>query len=340
MGISYFGRATLGGALLALMAGSASADTITLRYSNWLPATYFINTDLIFPWIAEVERVTEGRVKIEPTPKVVGTAPTQFDVVADGQADLAFIVPGYTPGRFPLIEGFELPFYGDQPAKRSAATWRVYEKHIAPLNTFEGVHVLTLFSGSPAQLFTTSKPMVTLETMGGAKLRSPQPATTEMLTLLGAVPVVKPVPEIYELASGGVIDGGVITPETVTGFKLESVLKQLSYYPGGLATTVNMLAINPDSWARISPEDQAAITAISGEVLAQKSGDAHQKAIDAAFASFEGSGVQRQDATPEVVSQIQEKIAPIETAWVTRAKEAGLADPQAMLTDLKAEIAK
>ncbi|MFP1644700.1 TRAP transporter substrate-binding protein [Pontitalea aquivivens] len=340
MGISIIGRAALGGSLLVLMAGAAAAETVTLRYSNWLPTTYFINTDLIFPWIAEVEKVTEGRVKIEPTPKVVGSAPTQFDVVADGQADIGFVVPGYTPGRFPLIEGFELPFYGDQPAKRSPATWEVYEKNVAPLNIFEGVHVLTLFSGSPAHLFTTKEPIVTVEGLKGAKLRSPQPATTEMLNLLGAVPVVKPVPEIYELAAGGVIDGGIITPETVTGFKLEGVLKQLSFYPGGLASTVNMLAINPDSWERISEQDRAAITAISGAVLAQQSGDAHQKAVDAALSSFEGLGVVRADAAPEVVTQIQGIIAPIEADWIARAKNAGLADPQAMLDDLRAATAK
>lgn len=336
MKLSIWGRGLLAAATLAATSVGAQAQEMTLRYSNWLPATYFINTDLIFPWIEEVEKVTEGRVKISVSPKVIGTAPTQFDVVRDGLADIAFVVPGYTPGRFPLIEGLELPFYGDQPVTRSPASWKIYEKHIAPLNTFEGVHVLTLFTGSPAQLFTVKTPITTVEGFAGAKLRSPQPATTEVLTLLRAVPVVKPVPEIYELASGGVIDGGVITPETITGFKLDGVLKQLSFYPGGLATTVNMLAINQDTWSRISEKDRAAITAISGEVLATKSGAAHQKAIDAAYQSFKTSGVQRADAAAEVVGQIRQIIAPVETAWVERAGKAGLADPQGMLTDYKA----
>lgn len=339
MEFSRLGRILACGTAMALAALPASAQNVKLRYSNWLPASYFINADLVFPWFEEVARVTEGRVTIEPTPKVIGATAAQFDVLRDGLADMAFVVPGYTPGRFPLIEGLELPFYGDRPETRSPATWRVYEKHIAPLDIFKGVHVLTLFTGTPAQMFTASAPIDTVAGFNGAKVRSPQPATTEMLSLLGAVPIVKPVPEIYELASGGVIDGGIIPPDVITGFKLESVLKQHSYYAGGLANTVNMIAINNDAWERISEQDRAAITAISGEVLAEKSGEAHRKSLERALAGLEASGVTRVDVPLEVVDEVKKIIAPVEAVWIERAVAAGLSDPRAMLDDLKAQAA-
>ena len=39
-----------------------------------------------------------------------GTPPQLYDQARDGVADIVWTLPGYTPGRFPRIEVFELPF--------------------------------------------------------------------------------------------------------------------------------------------------------------------------------------------------------------------------------------
>src|SRR5688572_17690140 len=88
---------------VSLAATTAFAQT-TIKYSNWLPVTHFIHKDVMVPWFAEIEKVTAGRVKIEVLPKVVGTAASQFDVVRDGLADVGYVIPGYTPGRFTVTE--------------------------------------------------------------------------------------------------------------------------------------------------------------------------------------------------------------------------------------------
>ena len=58
---------------LALRMQPTPRDTVTLRYSNWLPVTHHLVQQLMLPWAADVEKVTEGRVKVEMLPKVVGT---------------------------------------------------------------------------------------------------------------------------------------------------------------------------------------------------------------------------------------------------------------------------
>lgn len=109
--MTFMSRKLLSGILLAAMAsapltGPAQAESVTLRYSQWLPATYPLQAEIIDPWFEEIARVTEGRVTIVATPKVVGTVAGQYDVLVDGLADVALVVPGYTPGRFPLTEGW------------------------------------------------------------------------------------------------------------------------------------------------------------------------------------------------------------------------------------------
>ena len=40
---------------------SAQAQTVW-RFSNWLPPTHHVITEMIQPWAADVEKATEGRV--------------------------------------------------------------------------------------------------------------------------------------------------------------------------------------------------------------------------------------------------------------------------------------
>ena len=75
-------------AAVTLLSFGANAADITLRYSNWLPAGYHLTDQVMKPWMEDVERVTEGRVKVEILPKVVGTVPGQYDAAADGLADV------------------------------------------------------------------------------------------------------------------------------------------------------------------------------------------------------------------------------------------------------------
>ena len=184
-------------AVLGTLAAShapATAQT-TLKYSNWLPAGQAMRVEVIEPWIAEVAKVTQGRVKIDTLPKVVGSVTAQFDVARDGQADLVVFIPGYTPNRFDILEVAQLPFMGDDPERLAPVVDRFYRKNLASYNELRGVHPLSVYVVSPGQLFNRVRPIKTLADFKGLKMRSPQASATQALTLLGAVPVSKPVSE-------------------------------------------------------------------------------------------------------------------------------------------------
>ena len=321
-------------------AATASAQEVKLRYSNWLPPTYFVMTEILQPWMKDIERVTEGRVTFDILPKVVGTVPGQYDVVRDGLADVAMLTPSLQPNRFPLISGMELPFLGDSALTRSPASWRAYEKYLIPTGIFPEVVVLGLFAGNTAQIVTTSKEIKVAGDVSGLKLRVPSPTVSELVGLLGGTPISKPFTEIYELATSGVIDGGVIPPETMPAFKLEGALKQVSQVPGGLANTINIVAINKDKWNTISEADRAAILEVSGEKLAVLSGEVHQKNTDTARKVLMDAGVKFSTIDEAGTQSIKTVLEPIRGKWVDSAKAAGLANPDEFLDYLEAEIAK
>ena len=49
--------------------------------------------------------------------------------MTDGIADIVWTLPGYTAGRFPKMEVFELPFMIGDAEAASKAAWEFYEKH-------------------------------------------------------------------------------------------------------------------------------------------------------------------------------------------------------------------
>ena len=116
----------------------ASAQ-VELSMSAWVPPSHMLVKDGMVPWMKEVERVTDGRVKVKLLPKPVTNPINHFDAVRDGLADVAFVSHAYTPARFQLVRVGVLPFSGDNAEVNSVALWRIYSKHFLKQDEHKGV---------------------------------------------------------------------------------------------------------------------------------------------------------------------------------------------------------
>jgi TRAP-type C4-dicarboxylate transport system substrate-binding protein len=325
----------LGASLCAL---PATAQTTVIRYSNWLPPGQAMRVNVIEPWIAEVEKVTQGRVKIVTEPKVVGTVPAQFDVARDGQADLVVFVNGYTPGRFDIMEVTELPFTSDNAEQYAAVVWRFYQKQLVKYNEYKGVHPLSVFVVGTGQFFNNKKPIKSMADFKGLKFRSPQAGVNQSLTLLGAVPVLKPISELYELLSSGVLDGTVLVPESVASFKLADSLPYATIIPGALYNTILTLGINEDKWNSIKKQDQDAIMKISGEPFARAVGRTYMQGDEATWAAYRKAGRTIETASPAMIAEMKTALKPVEVTWMEKARKKGVAQPEKLIEALHAEL--
>ena len=332
--------AMVSAALAALVSGvPLHAQTTVLKYSNWLPPGQAMRVEVIEPWLAEIEKVTQGRVKVDTMPKVVGSVPAQFDVARDGQADLVVFIPGYTPNRFDVLEVIQLPFMSDNPETFAPAADRFFRKHLASYNEFKGVHPLSVYVVSPGQIFNSKRPLRTVADFKGLKIRSPQPSATQALSLLGAVPVNKPVSETYELLSSGILDGTFMPPESIPAFKLTDLVPHGTIVPGAIYNTVLVMGINEDKWKSLRQEDRDAITRISGDVFARNVGRAYANGDKAAFDTLRKAGKTVETLPAAVVTEVRQILLPIERDWIEKAKKKGVADPQKLIDQLRADLA-
>ena len=339
MNLNRLSRGALTVAAFTLAAATASAQTTVLRHSNWFPEGQVMRVNVIEPWIAEVAKVTNGRVHIDTLPKVVGSVSGQLDVARDGQADITVLSTGYTPGRFDMLEIGELPFMGDNPSVFGPALHRFYTKHLASYNEFKGVVPLSVFVVAPPQIFNAKRALHSIADFKGLKLRSNNATTTTALSLLGAVPVSKPATETYELISSGVLDGSMMPPESIVAFKLVEKSNFATIVPAALSNSILALVINEAEWKSLSQADRDAISKISGEVFAKKIGDAYAPGNEATWDAMRKAGKSIETVSAPMLAEMKALLKPMEATWADRAKKKGAAQPEKLIEALRAEVA-
>lgn len=96
----------------AAFALPAAAQEVTLKFHHiWNPQA-MASVNVIAPWCDKVAKESNNRLKCQVLPSMSGggTPPQLVDRVKDGVDDIVITLPGYTAGRFPTMEVFELPF--------------------------------------------------------------------------------------------------------------------------------------------------------------------------------------------------------------------------------------
>ena len=256
--------AAAAGAMLALTATGALAQEVTLKLHQMLPAQAAVPSLILDVWADKVEADSGGRIKIDrfPAMQLGGTPPELVDQAMDGVADVVWTVVGYTPGRFPSTEVFELPFFVSDPMAASYAYWKMYEKDMQA--EFEGLHMLGTWVHGPG-LFHTKDPVETPADLQGMKIRGGSRLVNQMLEAVGATPVGMPVPAVSEALSKGVIDGTTLPWEVTSSLKVAELVTNHTDFEGpGLYTLTFIMAMNPAAYDALPDDLKAIIDANSG----------------------------------------------------------------------------
>ncbi len=252
-------RNTLLGLAAAAAMASAAFAQVTLKLHQFLPAQANVPKLILDVWADQVEADSEGRIKIEryPAMQLGGTPPELMDQVMDGVVDIVWTVVGYTPGRFPSTEVFELPFMMTDARAASRAYWEMFEKHMKDTE-FADVHIMATWVHGPG-IFHSKDPIATPDDLRGMKIRGGSRSINTLLTKFGATPVGMPVPAIPEALSKGVIDGTTIPWEVTPALKVPELVGNHTEFSGAaLYTLTFVLAMNKGTYESL-PDDLKAV---------------------------------------------------------------------------------
>ena len=255
----------------AALGGSAYAQEVTLRLHQFLPPPATVPAKILKPWAAGVEEASGGRIKIEhfDAMSLGGRPPELMDQARDGVVDLSMTVVGYTPGRFPRTEVFELPFIMTNPVATASAYWEMVETDWQS-NEYKDLKVLGAWVHGPGVVHSKDG-VNSLEDMKGLTVRGPTRIINDMLSELGAEPVGMPLPAIPEALSKGVVKGTVIPWEVTPAIRLSELVTNHTEFAGdeALYAATIVLVMNKAKYDALPDDLKAVIDEASGAKLSR-----------------------------------------------------------------------
>lgn len=329
-----------GAAFVALMASSAMAQEFTLKLEHFLPPQANVPVKILDVWADRVEADSDGRIKVERYAAMAlgGAPPELYDLAKDGAIDIAWTVVGYTPGRFPTTEVFELPFMVSDARAASYAYWKMYEAHMQ--EEFAGVKMLGTWVHGPG-MFHTADPVETPADLQGMKIRGGSRLVNQLLERVGATPVGMPVPAVSEALSKGVIDGATIPWEVTTSLKIPELVENHTEFEGpALYNLTFVMTMNQGAYDGLPADLQAVIDQNSGLDFSVFAGgeqsDADGPARDVAVEL--GNNIITISAD-QAAADWAPIVDPIYADWIADVAEQGL-DGQALIDEARALMAE
>ena len=308
----------------------------TLTMSSWVSPAHHLSVYLA-NWGVQVEKATQGRLKMQMLAKHPSAAPGTFDAVRDDLMDVSYVTASYTPARHVLPLLAELPGAGATAEINSVAYSRIYWKYFHKIGEYNGVKLLGVFTHGPGQMFNTKRAIKDIADLKGMKIRTGGGIAEAMARALGTSAFVKPAPESYELLNSGIADGVFFPLESVVSFKLDTVLKYATLFPGGFYSSSFGFFMNEGKWNKLPKQDQDAILTLSGETLARAVGKSWDNADRAGLEALKKTGVNIAPATPALVKEAQAVAKPIIQDWIKQATAKGV-DGAKVYAEFQAEL--
>jgi len=266
---------SLAAAAASMALSCVAQEVVTLKVHHFWPPGAMPPTRILGPWCDKIAADSNNRMKcqIYPAMQLGGTPAQLFDQAKDGVSDVSFTLPGYTAGRFPIMEVFELPFITSTAEAGSKAAWDYYVKY--GQKEFAGVRPLMFAVHDDGYIHTRDKQVKVMADLKGLKMRAPTRMTNKLLGALGATPVAMPLPQVPEAVAKGVIDGFLLPWEVIPSVKLQEMVKYHSETDPSrpaLYTSVFIMAMNPAKYNALAPDLKAIIDRNSGAVLSAAAG--------------------------------------------------------------------
>lgn len=311
-----------------------SDKPIELSYSIFFPDVH-IQCQTAKAWASEIEKRTEGRVRIKIHPGgTLTSAPQCYDGVVNGISDIGMSCFAYTRGRFSLLEGLDLPVgYPDGTTATKIATELAMKYKPAEIND---VHLLLIHAHGPG-ILASKKAVRTLDDMKGLKVRATG-LSTKIVEALGGNPVAMAQGDTYEALQKGVVEATLCPIETLKGWKQGEAISFVTDSSHIGYTTAMFVAMNRKAWDKLPADIQDVFTKTSSEWVARH-GAAWDQADQEGKAFIEELKREIIPLTPEQQELWKGRVQPIIDEYVAAAKGKGLPGDE-FLKDIQMMIAQ
>jgi TRAP-type C4-dicarboxylate transport system substrate-binding protein len=231
----------------------------------------------VIPFLDRVVADSKGTLDYKWFPGgTLGRAPTeQLALVQNGVADIAIVVPSYTPGAYDAYDVTQLPGVAASTRAASIGAWRAFEAGLLP--AIEKVKVLGIVT-TASNVLHTRTPTPTIAALSGLKIRAPGQIQISALDRLGAAGVGNiRGSEIAEALSRNLLDGVTMDWIGIKEFRVDRTSPH--HIDTDFGRLLTMLPMNAAKFESLPEPAKAAFARHGGPAYAEFAGKAFDDAV-------------------------------------------------------------
>jgi TRAP-type transport system periplasmic protein len=235
------------------------AKPITLTFSMFEPAIAMSWADFYKPWFDDIEKRSNGRVKIEShLGGELLSLPDTYNGIVQGTVDMGHVFPSMVQGKFTMSEIVNFWSYDKNLANKGRICWDLFKAVPEAFKQYNETKLIWFGSSYTGGLGTTKKPLITLEDLKGTKITTTGAWCAVRQELLGIVPVALPPEAMVTSMQTGIIDGMAAPAWGLRDMGWGSVMKFMTVvniYDGGYA-----FMMNQKTWDKLPADIQKIFT--------------------------------------------------------------------------------
>ncbi|QEN08220.1 TRAP transporter substrate-binding protein [Oceanispirochaeta crateris] len=300
-----------------------------LNYAVFFPASH-LQAQTAEAWAEEVGKRTDGQVQITLFHGGTLTKAAQtYEAVVSGVADIGMSVFAYTRGRFPLLEGLDLPVgYPDGVTATRIANELVQKYKPEELSD---VHVLYIHAHGPG-ILASRKEIRSFGDITSMKIRATG-LSAKIVSALDGTPISMSQGDTYESLQKGVVDATFCPVETLKGWKQGEVIDYVVDSKSIGYTTTMFVVMNKAKWEALPENLQSIMTDVSEEWIF-KQGEAWDESDRQGEAFVKDLGKTFVSLNDDDNKALVEAMAPVYAEYEAATAEKGLPG-EAFLNDLQ-----
>jgi TRAP-type C4-dicarboxylate transport system substrate-binding protein len=310
-------------AAIAAVANAGFAGAVgTARAQTFEFAVWYSDRDFyaehVRRWVAEIERRTEGRVKINlhfsgalvPAKETVNAV--RSGAVGGGTTSISFVAGLVRP-----VSYMEPLLWIPADPKITVPTIHQLLEPSRKLMERRGLKLMFTFPSAGLVTNCISGHVKKTADFKGKKVRAAGRWQGIQLRAVGAAPVAIDPGEVYIALQNKTVDCMMFLANLTLSAKVYEVAPYITYWRDG--ANASMYYLNLDQWNKVSPADQKVMLDVSNEVVAGAAPKLVQMEHDAVDA-LEKAGAKVYRATDEEISELKKAMSVV---WQDVEKVAG-----------------
>ncbi|WP_134324179.1 TRAP transporter substrate-binding protein DctP [Cumulibacter soli] len=250
--------------------------TITLRLVSGLSSQHGWYVGTVEPWMDRVVELTDGKVEFETfTGGELIETPEESEAIMNGAADVALMMPIYSPDQFPLSEVTMLPLQYSDPMIMTTAWQALLQSDVELDNgkTFyesmfgeKGMKVWPVGEGGAYAISTTGKTLESVDDVESLALRTPSRIQEMYAANTNFSSVTMPAVEMFDALSKGAFDGAFYSIADWSGYGFQDLFTYT-------VTDINfghfngLIGMSEETWNELPADVQDAMEQALQEVI-------------------------------------------------------------------------